>query len=319
MKSYPGDTVAIQTRMTNLGYSEAMKHNKQPPFHLPVVYQDDHIALVNKPSGVVVFGHKNGGFGRQTVKSCLPYVLQSPRLGTMSILWNALPVHRLDRATSGLLVVAKTKPAMVDLSSQFKHRKVKKTYTAIVNGDIQERPESSISSREAKQLGVCIENTGSHDFRWQFVDEELDGQSAVTIWRTVDKSSLEYAWNNTIAMVELKPKTGRYHQLRRHMAWVYGCSIVGDKSYDGSGQAKLLRNEGLYLCSNRVTLQHPFYNTPSGRKEWESNSAKLLGEFGNGDGKFSFTQEDDGTVLIHSEIELPSKFKELMNKEQVDR
>lgn len=191
--------------------------------------------------------------------------------------------------------------------------------TAIVNGDIQERPESSISSREAKQLGVCIENTGSHDFRWQFVDEELDGQSAVTIWRTVDKSSLEHAWNNTIAMVELKPKTGRYHQLRRHMAWVYGCSIVGDKSYDGSGQAKLLRNEGLYLCSNRVTLQHPFYNTPSGRKEWESNSAKLLGEFGNGDGKFSFTQEDDGTVLIHSEIELPSKFKELMNKEQVDR
>lgn len=76
-----GDTIAIQTRTTNGGYAESMKHDKDPPFHLPVVYQDDHIAVVNKPEGVVVFGHKNGGYGRNTVKSALPYVLDPPKIG----------------------------------------------------------------------------------------------------------------------------------------------------------------------------------------------------------------------------------------------
>jgi len=76
-----GDTIAIQTRTTNGGYEEAMKHSKDPPFYLPVVYQDDHIAIVNKPEGVVVFGHKKGGYGRHTVKSTLPYVLDPPKLG----------------------------------------------------------------------------------------------------------------------------------------------------------------------------------------------------------------------------------------------
>eukprot|EP00804_Cyclotella_cryptica_P001472 CCRYP_003701-RB/>CCRYP_003701-RB protein AED:0.02 eAED:0.02 QI:146/1/1/1/1/0.66/3/664/413 len=124
---YPGDTIAIQTRTGNDGYTESMKHNKEPPFHLPVIYQDDHLAVVNKPEGVVVFGHKNGGYGRHTVKSALPYVLKPPTLGTLSVMWNPVPVHRLDRATSGLLVVAKTKAALVHLSHQFKERKVKKT------------------------------------------------------------------------------------------------------------------------------------------------------------------------------------------------
>jgi 23S rRNA pseudouridine1911/1915/1917 synthase len=104
-----------------------MKHNKEPPFDLPVIYQDDHIAVVNKPEGVVVFGHKNGGYGRHTVKSALPYVLKPPKLGTLSVMWNPMPVHRLDRATSGLLVVAKTKAALVHLSNQFKERRIKKT------------------------------------------------------------------------------------------------------------------------------------------------------------------------------------------------
>ena len=76
-----GDTIAIQTRTTNGGYEEAMKHSKDTPFYLPVVYQDDHIAIVNKPEGVVVFGHKKGGYGRHTVKSTLPYVLDPPKLG----------------------------------------------------------------------------------------------------------------------------------------------------------------------------------------------------------------------------------------------
>ena len=75
--------------------------------------------------------------------------------------------------------------------------------------------------------------------------------------------------------------------------------------------AKTLRDNGFYLCSNKVTLEHPFYNTPLGRKEWEANKEKLMKENkkGDSDSRVSITEED-GTVLVHCEIDLPSKFSE---------
>ncbi|KAL7530681.1 hypothetical protein ACHAXR_003628 [Thalassiosira sp. AJA248-18] len=308
----PGDTVAIQTRMTH-NYDECKNHHKEPPFHLPVVYEDDHFAIVNKPEGIVVYGHKNGGYGRNTVKSCLPWVLTPPKAGVMSVMRRPSPVHRIDRGTSGLLVCAKTKPAMVELALMFKDRRVKKTYTAIVNGDIQEPKETSISSTDAKNLGVCIGNDESDSKKetdWQLIDEELEDQSAVTIWRALRRWPLENARNDTVTLVELKPKTGRYHQLRRHMAWVSKCPLLGDKSYDGGGLAKTLRDQGFYLCSNRVTLEHPYYNSPQGRQEWNANKEKLLGE--KDGGVVRVTEEKDGTVLIHCEIDLPAKFSEVL-------
>lgn len=122
----PGDTIAIQTRMTH-NYSECTVHDKTPPFNLPVIYEDDHFAIVNKPEGIVVFSHKGGGFGRESVKACLPWTLSPPTAGVMSVMRRPCPVHRIDRGTSGLLVCAKTKPAMVQLARMFKERKVKKT------------------------------------------------------------------------------------------------------------------------------------------------------------------------------------------------
>lgn len=90
-----------------------------------------------------------------------------------------------------------------------------------MNGDIQEPAETSITSEQAKGLGVCTGidayRTNPRDAHWQIIDKDLDGQSAVTIWRVVRKMRLENARNDTVSMVELKPKTGRYHQLRRHM------------------------------------------------------------------------------------------------------
>ena len=122
----PGDTIAIQTRMTP-NYSECKNHDSEAPFELPVIYQDDHFAVVNKPEGIVVFSHKGGGFGRDSVKACLPWVLTPPKAGVMSVIRRPCPVHRIDRGTSGLLVCAKTKPAMAELSRMFKERNVKKT------------------------------------------------------------------------------------------------------------------------------------------------------------------------------------------------
>jgi 23S rRNA-/tRNA-specific pseudouridylate synthase len=124
--SRPGDSLSIQTRMTH-NYSECKNHHSEAPFQLPVVYEDDHFAIVNKPEGIVVFSHKGGDFGRNCVKSCLPWVLTPPKSGVMSVMRRPSPVHRIDRGTSGLLVCAKTKPAMVELSRMFKERKVKKT------------------------------------------------------------------------------------------------------------------------------------------------------------------------------------------------
>ena len=122
----PGDTIAIQTRMTH-NYAECRVHDETPPFDLPVIYEDDHFAIVNKPEGIVVFSHKGGGFGRESVKGCLPWALSPPAAGVMSVMRRPCPVHRIDRGTSGLLVCAKTKPAMVELARMFKERKVKKT------------------------------------------------------------------------------------------------------------------------------------------------------------------------------------------------
>ena len=90
---------------------------------------------MNKPAGVVTYQHrKSGQPNRFSVSGALPYALHPPSDGVSSILRKPAPVHRLDKPTSGLLLAAKTKPAMVALSWQFVERKIKKTYTAIVNG-----------------------------------------------------------------------------------------------------------------------------------------------------------------------------------------
>jgi len=301
-----GDTVCIQQRMQP-NYDECKLHDKEPPFQLPVVFEDDHFAVVNKPEGVVVFSHKNGGYGRMSVKACLPWVLSPPRAGTVAVIRRPHPVHRIDRGTSGLLVIAKTKPAMTQLAMDFKDRKVMKTYTAVLSGDIKAPDASSISASAAKQLGVSIENGALSE--WQLIDEELEGQTAVTIWRPLKQAQLEHARNNTITMVELKPKTGRYHQLRRHMASVSGCPLLGDKTYDGGGPAKHLRENGFYLCSNRVSLPHPYFNSIGGKQEWMNVRASLLGDHIKDGSKYSFT-EVDGLILFHAEIGVPPKFSE---------
>ena len=306
----PGDVLAIQDRMEH-NYSESANHHKDPPFHLPVVYEDDYFAIVNKPEGIVVFGPKGGNYGRMTIKSCLPWVITPPKLGTVSVLRRPTPVHRIDRGTSGLLVIAKTKPAMVELSRMFKERKAKKTYTAIVNGAIEEPTSTSITSQEAENMGVCIGNDAESRKRsWQIIDNEIEDQKAVTVWRQVKQfKGIENARNNTLSMVELKPKTGRYHQLRRHMAWTSHCPLLGDKTYDGGGKAILLRGNGFYLCSNKIVIEHPFYNSPDGRSTWQTVKKESESEH---EGNVRVAEGSDGKVLVYAEIDLPSKFNEFL-------
>lgn len=83
------------------------------------------------------------------------------------------------------------------------------------------------------------------------------------------------------------------------------CPIIGDKSYDGAGRAKQLRDEGLFLCSNKVTIEHPFYTQTELNINNDSTNQDA--------GRVSFTGEDE-TLLVHVEIDLPQKFNCLMTK-----
>jgi 23S rRNA-/tRNA-specific pseudouridylate synthase len=281
----------------------------KPPFELPVVYEDDHFAIVNKPAGVVCYSQRKQSHGSMTVRAALPFALQPPKRGTLAIIRRPASAHRLDKPTSGLLLVGKTKPVMVHLQRQFEERRVKKTYTAILNGIPSEPVETSISTEEALKLGVDANK--DEDCKWQLIDHALDEKSAVTVWKPSKYVKSLKAKDGILTVVEMKPKTGRYHQLRRHMSWVKECAIAGDTTYDGGGDAWSLRGRGLFLCSNKVSLDHPYYNTPEGRAEWD----KLPESEKWANGTLSLS-EDGSTVEVHASIDLPDKFQSFLSKEE---
>lgn len=310
---YPGDVIGIQCRMHG-GFYPGFD-TKKPSFELPVVYEDSHFAIVNKPAGIVCYSQRDDNHGVMTIRHALPFVLKPPKRGTSDICLRPVGVHRLDKPTSGLFVVAKTKPAVVDLSKQFAERRVKKTYTAILNGIPSEPNDSSITREEAKELGVDVDVDAddNHDdcSKWQLIDHALDEKSAVTVWKPLEYSESLKAKDGILTLVEMKPKTGRFHQLRRHMAWVRDCPLVGDTIYDGGGIASNLRGRGLFLCSNKVVLDHPHYNTEEGRAEWEALPDNQ--KWANGMIRFS----EDGTSLeVHTSIDLPGKFQTMLSTER---
>ena len=89
-------------------------------------------------------------------------------------------------------------------------------------------------------------------------------------------------------------------------AWICKCSIIGDNAYDGAGRAKQLRENGMFLCSNKVTLEHPFY------KSIPNTGDDLVHHSSNDSDRVSLTEDEDGTVLVNVEIDLPQKFNDLM-------
>jgi 23S rRNA-/tRNA-specific pseudouridylate synthase len=362
---FPGDILAKQVRVAHGGYYSLILSYKKPPFELPVITEDDHFALINKPAGVVVYGHHKGGHGVMTVRAALPFCLQPPRAGTLAILRRPTSVHRLDRATSGILCIAKTKPAMVHLSRQFHNRIIQKTYMAIINGIPQESGQTAISIQKAKQLGVDIQpdqdipgnDSGTYvsdddiatrnDSGWQLIDSPLDGKHAITLWRAIRYVPSLHAHDGYLTLVEMKPKTGRFHQLRRHMAWVCERPIVGDVEYDNNTlEAQKFRSRGMFLCSSGITLQHPFLNNMSSAAPQEAvgekeDSRKMLDDgddgehespsskdtaaismdksritLGNGGSTKIWRSSIDGQVMVSATIELPEKFESLLAREE---
>ena len=314
---YPGDILARQIRLAskendytaNLGYSK-------PPFDLPVVYEDDTMALVDKPAGVVVYRQGHGSSGLLSVRAALPFVLTPPRSTSQHMLRRPASVHRLDKATSGLLVIAKTKPAMIQLSRQFHDRKVQKTYHAVVMGIPEEDFGNSLTSSEVKErygVNVPLDDV-EDDVRWQVIESVMDGKPGVTVWRAL--RSVHSLGAGHLTLVELHPKTGRYHQLRRHMSWVCRAPIVGDTIYDrGSPMAMKFRQNGLFLCASRITLYHL------------GGNSILRGEDARNDQQHSSDCDQAALVeiidcsetnkaLLSATLPLPAKFSSLLHREE---
>ena len=187
------------------------------PLKLEVLFEDAFMAVIQKPAGFPVSGNYY-----KTIQNTLTYNLSVSKEQDALIL--PRPVHRLDKLTSGLLLVAKTRSAQINLGQQFENQQISKTYVALVKGKLEDE-------------GV--------------IDSSIDQQKAKTFYKSVRvEQSLSYA---NISMVELHPKTGRTHQLRIHMAEI-GHPIVGDAVHDSE---KVLKGKGLFLTACKVSFIHP--------------------------------------------------------------
>lgn len=218
------------------------------PENIPIeiIFEDEFLAVVNKPSGMVV--HPGAGVMSGTLANAIAwhFNLTSKKPKSQEDLCRVGIVHRLDKETSGLLVVAKSDEIQESLSEQFRNRLVQKKYLALVHGN----PENNSGKIEAP-----IARDRKSRIKMKVAQ---NGRYALSIWRMIKRYE-------HFSLLEVEIKTGRTHQIRVHLAYI-GHPIVGDKLYN-SGRDKTLRDVNLrnlisdlnrfFLHSSFLVLQHP--------------------------------------------------------------
>ena len=219
---------------------------------LPILYEDKNIIVINKPAGVLT--HSKGALN--TEASVASFI--KPKLNDKNSTSNrAGIVHRLDRATSGVIITAKNEVTMKWLQKQFSTRKVNKTYTAIVEG---------VPQLKAAIIDAPIERNPKKP---QTFRVGSNGRSASTNYKVLKElnPSTTLRAGKSYSLLELKPETGRTHQLRVHLKHI-GHPIIGDSVYGHAGD-----NMYLYAKSLEITL------TGGRRYKFEAPEPKIFRDF----------------------------------------
>ena len=199
---------------------------------MTVVYEDNHIIVVNKTSSEIVQGDKTGDIPlSETVKQYLKEKYQKPGNVFVGV------THRLDRPVSGLVVFAKTSKALSRLNEMFKNSEVKKTYWAIV----KECPREL----EGELVHYLVRNEKQNK-SYAYDKEMPDSKKAILHYRLIARSQ-----NYNLLEVDLK--TGRHHQIRCQLAKM-GCPIKGDLKY---GSARSNPDGSICLHARRISFIHP--------------------------------------------------------------
>jgi 23S rRNA pseudouridine955/2504/2580 synthase len=222
-------------------------------FDSMILHEDKDIYVLNKPPGLAVQG---GTKTHRHVDGLLiglsAELKERPRL-----------VHRLDRETSGVLVIAKRRAVAAALGKLFATRNVRKIYWAAVKG-VPKPPQGKIDVPLIKAAGPDGDRV-----RAAKTDED-EAQRAVTHYSVIDKAPPVISW------VSLKPSTGRQHQLRAHMAHI-GNPIIGDDKFEGNVGLPVALPNRLHLHARRITFPHPRSGTvdvtaplpPHMRETWQ--------------------------------------------------
>ena len=207
-----------------------LPEKEQADVDLPILYEDDDVLVVNKPSGLLT--HAKGGLSDE------PTVAEIIRLKTSFATDTNRPgiVHRLDRDTSGLLIIAKKPESAAHLQRQFAERTAKKTYIAITDG----KPKLN-----AAKIDLPIGRNPSAPSTFRI---DPNGKPAQTTYHVL-------AENDAQSLIELKPTTGRTHQLRVHLAHL-NAPILGDRVYGKSSDCRMM----LHAQKLEITL-------PSGERK----------------------------------------------------
>lgn len=227
-KKYISVNGAIATSATYIHGGETIRvsvpktpdSRKKLVLKLKVLFEDEQIAVIRKPAGILVSGNSF-----KTIVNALAQNIIKSKLADAT---HPQPAHRLDYATTGILLVGKTSSSIRLLNKMFEHKKIEKTYYAITIGemDVSGKTTSTIDGKHSESKYTRITSVTSKKF-------------------------------GKLNLILLQPKTGRKHQLRRHMSQL-GNPILGDKDYGIEGL--ILKGKGLYLHAYSLKFVHPFTN-----------------------------------------------------------
>lgn len=199
-----------------------------------VIFEDDHILALSKPFGLAVQGGAKTAKHIDGMLGALEKGGERPRL-----------VHRLDRDTSGLLLLAKTRAAAAKLGGAFQRHEVEKTYWALVAGSPRPR-EGTIDFKIAQRMM----RVGSGEQERMIAAEGEDAKKALTDFQTLDDAG------HGVSFLALRPVTGRKHQIRVHCAAI-GAPVVGDRKYGGENSLIEGVEPSLHLFCHAMRFPHP--------------------------------------------------------------